>query len=1170
MLAIFLPPYSFRGVKAPYLWVFYRLLSTLKEKSLFITGSDYLRDPLEWREQERWEFDEPTMRNLGYTLPDQDRFNQHEFNLLDEELFTRLLNEHHHNPMAVFQAFLTQSIPELESELRNILLDKKKLGIKAILSICNCPSLENVAKELSIPVLHFEVGPLRAPMYLGTGYIDFSGVNGNTEAQARYLKVAQDCKVQLTMGELHQFFAEALLPQKGDAEFEIGLVMQVEDDSNIIAYSNGFNNLSLLSYAQTLCSSDNLLIRLHPGSRFQLQNVQSEIDHSPNSLEFLNRCQKIVTINSSVGLEGLLLKSEVQVLGDSSYSFINEAADESECANRMAFYLFAYLVPFDLIFDTDYLHFRLSEPAEIDIVRYHLNFYSAGADELTSMKGMDIGGLISDRVKRDNDVRAEVFRIIEQQKQRIEEKHQLIALLEDQLQQRKTQLRMQLEENQDLQESLQQKQQQHEEALLHLQNSLQQKQRQHEEALLQLKVVEENKSAQELVQELEVLQSEVGSKTHEIYVLHSALSQKEGVLEQQYSVMARMRNSLSWKLTMPVRMVGRVVRGEFGVIRDFTHHYFTHKFSSNRSLTAKVWYAFRSHPQPYRALGRKAKTALGLVAKGRFSELKSSLRRTAKNTADAPMPLTHIDTQHVVILASRHTLYVAHRVQKSLADIGLGVTIIHAYSSIADSGQMHIVICPQMFPELPKNFVAFQMEQSINPRWFTTEYFAILERAIAVFDYSLTNIEYLLQHGVPYQKLFYMPVSSYHNYAEHLSQTGYNLQPIKDETPIDVLFYGDPNCERRQNYLSQLSQRFNVHIASEVFGQDLTRLVQRAKLIVNIHYYEDALLETTRLYETLSLGTPIVSETSSDIHHHDNLVNVIDFAPVGDIDAMADKIKRLLSDDNFYTRRRQDIADFTRLDTQFDSYFKRYLLANDLIDFQVYKNSVDFIPHNEVDIPKLCLSLTETPVRKQAFLSKPTHGFQLIEGVRHRIGWIGCGMSYKYMLSTLADRKTEMAIICEDDVLFPADFDIRLEKIVGHLRETEWDWHVFAGIIAHLHEDTSILAVKEIDGIEYVYINRMTSMVMNIYSRRGIELISQWDEKNIDSQNNTIDRYLESAPGLTVVTTLPFMVGYAEDQYSTLWGFVNTQYTDMIRNSELMLAEKVKVFKARQAETTGS
>uniref|UniRef100_UPI003989FB7A GT99 family glycosyltransferase N-terminal domain-containing protein n=1 Tax=Serratia sp. (in: enterobacteria) TaxID=616 RepID=UPI003989FB7A len=1132
MLAVFLPPYPFRGVRAPYLWVFYRLLCSLKDKSLFITGTDYLLPPDQWLDQGRWELDGPTMANLGYVAPSQESFDKHDFKMLDGELFTRLLDSNRHNPMSAFNTFLTQSIPELEAELEAMLLSPRNSGIDAILSICNCPSLENVADKLSIPVIHIEVGPLRSPMYLGTGYVDFSGVNGNTEAYSRYLKVADDYQVQLTMPELHRFFSQVRLPEDKEAEFDFGLAMQVEDDSNIIAYSHGFNNLSMISYANTLCSDDRLLIRPHPGSRFQLKDGNVNVDDSPNSLEFLFRCKQILTINSSVGLEGLLLQKPVQVLGDSSYSFIADAKSESERANRMAFYLLSYLVPFDFIFDSEYLYFRLSKPAEIDIVNYHINYYLSETDALVGMNSMamTVGELVSERIKRENNIRTEIFRVIDEQDQNINDKQQIIISLEEQLQQQKHQLQLQIEENITLQESLLHKDLTLKQAQAHTQQS-------------------QDKERELLVDEL-----------------NRVISQKEEALHQQHADMLMMRKSLSWKLTMPVRMLGRAIRGEFCVMRDLTRHYFTHRSDNSSSLVSKIWYAFRNHPHPYNALGRKVKTALRLLATGNLSELTASLRRVAKNTADTPMPLTHIDTQHVVILASRHTLYVAHRVEKSLVDLGLGVTIVHAYSAVADSGQMHIVICPQMFPELPKNYVAFQMEQSINPRWFTAEYFSILNNAIAVFDYSLTNIEYLLQQGIPYQKLFYMPISSYDNYADHLSHTGYNLQPAQDEKDIDVLFYGDPNCERRQSYLRQLSKRFNVHIASEVFGQDLTRLVQRAKLIINIHYYEDALLETTRLYETLSLGTPIVSETSSDIQQHDILANVIDFAPVGDVNAMADKIAQLLADNNFYARRRQDIADFTRSDKQFDVYFKRYMLANDLIEFQQYKESADFIPHNETDIPKLCLSLTETPVRKQAFLSKPTYGFQIIEGVRHRIGWIGCGMSYKYMLSTLADRQTEMAMICEDDVLFPADFDIQLDKVVKHLRSTEWGWHVFAGIIAHLHEDTRVLAVKEIDGIEYVYINRMTSMVMNIYSRQGIELISQWDEKNIDSANNTIDRYLESAPGLTVVTTLPFMVGYAEDQHSTLWGFVNTQYTDMIRSSEQLLADKVKAFKEQQAK----
>ena len=42
MLAVFLPPYPFRGLKAPYLWMFYKYLHCATDSLLFITGEDYL------------------------------------------------------------------------------------------------------------------------------------------------------------------------------------------------------------------------------------------------------------------------------------------------------------------------------------------------------------------------------------------------------------------------------------------------------------------------------------------------------------------------------------------------------------------------------------------------------------------------------------------------------------------------------------------------------------------------------------------------------------------------------------------------------------------------------------------------------------------------------------------------------------------------------------------------------------------------------------------------------------------------------------------------------------------------------------------------------------------------------------------------------------------------
>jgi GR25 family glycosyltransferase involved in LPS biosynthesis len=598
-------------------------------------------------------------------------------------------------------------------------------------------------------------------------------------------------------------------------------------------------------------------------------------------------------------------------------------------------------------------------------------------------------------------------------------------------------------------------------------------------------------------------------------------------------IMQRMRNSTSWKLTMPIRMLGRLSRGELHTVKAMLQQHFT---SSNGTLS----HLLRSGDW---------KSALAGLKRVLFRHHVVATTSVSKATTD------------VCILATTHTLFVAHLIEKNLLESGIKARVSTLYAAENDHNQLHIVVCPQMFPQLPKHYIAFQMEQSGNARWFTDEYFTRLENAIAIFDYSLKNIEYLLQQGIPYQKLFYMPISSYADYPNYLAKIGYDLIENTAAKPIDVLFYGDANCDRRKAYLNELKKHFNVTVASEVFGASLTKMIRQARVVVNIHYYEGALLETTRLYETLSLGTPIVSESSVDIEEYQDLAGVIDFCPTGDIPAMIAKLQALLSDDVVHRARVAEITNLVAKDNKNSLYLKRYLLSTDKITLPEYQSSLNFAAITDNAIPRLCLSLSETPVRRKAFFANPTYGFQFSEGLRHHIGWIGCGMSYKYILSSMLACKSNMLVVCEDDVISPKDFDKNLEKVISHLKKSDIDWHIFCGIIAHLHEETKILDVKNIDGIEYVYINKMTSMVMNIYSQRGMELIAQWDEKNSNANTNTIDRYVEATENLVVVTTLPFMVGYAEEQQSTLWGIKNTEYTPMIAMSEAFLAEKVAEFK---------
>ncbi|MGP3364743.1 GT99 family glycosyltransferase N-terminal domain-containing protein [Klebsiella quasipneumoniae] len=1082
MFAVFLPPYPFRGVKAPYLWLFLKYLHCSNEKILFITSPDYVEVINDETQHSRWEFDAASMASLGYSIPDEQSLARHEYLYLDHALYETMLAQHHHDPIKSFTTFLTESISELENELFSLLTKEIIQRVDAFVSICNCPSLEKVARALNKEVIHLEIGPLRAPMYRNTAYLDFTGVNGNTEARARYESCQTEIDITCSMNDLHRYFLEAIsLPSSSENQVA-GIVLQVEDDSNIIAYSHNFTNISLISYVRQQHALENILVRAHPGSLFRLRDDIFSIDASANSLEFIQKCHSIYTINSSVGLEALLCEKKTNILGDCSYAFVAEEASGPNRVNAMAFYLFAYLVPFELIFNLEYLRFRLDHPAELDIVRKHLQFYSKMPDEREE-NSHTLSTLINEAISKDITMRT----ILENS----------LAENNKQLEDLKTQLAAEVTEREKLAAAI---------------TKLQQT-------------------------------ADLAAKDREILV--SALAVKQDEVD-------RMRRSLSWKLTMPVRMSGRISRGEFSTIKAMMREYTT---SGNNVFSRYILSGGLLSKSKY-------KTAIRLLLSGNWSGMVDGFKRVLSRAAIDSSPATpFVDTGTVRILATQHTLFVAHLIEKNLLDCGIKGHVSTAYSVEQDMGQMHIVVCPQMFKQLPRNYIAFQMEQSVNSRWFTDEYFSRLNNAVAIFDYSLKNIEYLLDKGIPYQKLFYMPISSFPDYPAHLADNGYVLDDQKGDIHADVLFYGDPNCERRKAYLQELKKHFNVTVASEVFGDKLTRMVKNAKVVVNIHYYENALLETTRLYETISLGTPVVSESSSDIVEHEDLQDVIDFCSIGDIPAMVEKVQILLSDNEYYNERKEKIKHFTNVDNKNNYYLRRYLLSIDKLNFSQYKSIFSFEQFQTGDVPRLCLSLSETPVRRKAFFASPSHGFQFFEGIRYRIGWIGCGMSYKYMLSGMLASKAEMGIICEDDVTFPVDYDNKLNKIINHLQSTEAKWHIFAGIIAHLHEDTKVLDVKVIDGIEYIYIDKMTSMVMNIYSRRGMDLISQWDEKNIDAETNTIDRYVESAQDLVVVTTLPFLVGYAEEQQSTLWGFENSQYTSLIKASEKLLAEKVAEFK---------
>lgn len=225
--------------------------------------------------------------------------------------------------------------------------------------------------------------------------------------------------------------------------------------------------------------------------------------------------------------------------------------------------------------------------------------------------------------------------------------------------------------------------------------------------------------------------------------------------------------------------------------------------------------------------------------------------------------------------------------------------------------------------------------------------------------------------------------------------------------------------------------------------------------------------------------------------------------------------------------------------THIQQFFaSRFLLAHQLIGFD------DFYQHcasGMRPLPNmLCLGVVEYVARLDDFMSEDT-GISYFPGLRHTTGWIGCGMSYKFLFCLAKRDQLNTLTICEDDVLLPPHWQTELERIHSKIQPAfdAGKADVFAGIVTTLPEDTVLLAHEDFGARKLVTLNRTTGTVFNVYSRQAIHYMSEWDHARHDLVNNTIDKYLMNRPELKALVLVPFFVQHKENIVSTLWNTSN-------------------------------
>jgi len=149
-----------------------------------------------------------------------------------------------------------------------------------------------------------------------------------------------------------------------------------------------------------------------------------------------------------------------------------------------------------------------------------------------------------------------------------------------------------------------------------------------------------------------------------------------------------------------------------------------------------------------------------------------------------------------------------------------------------------------------------------------------------IWDYSLLNSRLLRDAGA--QKVVHCPLG----YIESMT----TIKPVEED--IDVLFYGAMNPRRRKIIDELVFSGLKVEHLFGVFGKERDKVIARAKVVINIHYYENAVFEIFRVSHLVANMKCVVSERGGKDEQLERMARrITDLVDYGD---MPDACKELV------------------------------------------------------------------------------------------------------------------------------------------------------------------------------------------------------------------------------------------------------------------------------------
>jgi len=190
----------------------------------------------------------------------------------------------------------------------------------------------------------------------------------------------------------------------------------------------------------------------------------------------------------------------------------------------------------------------------------------------------------------------------------------------------------------------------------------------------------------------------------------------------------------------------------------------------------------------------------------------------------------------------------------------------------------------------PNKYIIYQIEQLNQNKFYYNKLnqnmIHLMLTSYAIYDYSIVNLDYYPSFMRSIVKIV-IPYIPYIPYNLENFESG-----LREDNKKNILFIGTLN-ERRTNILNNLKNyivsqnlHYNLIIFQKLFNNELKELLKTCDFVLNLHYYDNAILEVFRFEDVIPYNVKILSEEPGN-KTEDYLINIyqknnnfVDFFPI--------------------------------------------------------------------------------------------------------------------------------------------------------------------------------------------------------------------------------------------------------------------------------------------------